>query len=391
VRARGHYAVALPGHGVRVELTATRLVALHRWHFTRPGPVQVLVDVQHGLHFVEGPRVQAATTRVDAAGGDISGTVHANNWVERQASFVLRFSAPIDGVTELPPQPGHRAPRYLLSFESLPGHRLEARVALSTVDEAGARNNLAQAEGHSFETVRAEAAALWERLLSRLVIDADARTRRIFHSAVYRALLHPSDIADADGRVRGPRGQVLLAPGGRYDSTLSLWDTFRAVHPLHSLVVPERVPGLVNSLLAHHGQMGLLPLWTVWGRETFTMIGNPALVVLAEAVSKGLVPPAQVPAVLQTMVETSTRPRPDATPWAQRGWDELEQYGYLPFDVLAAQGRTESVSKTLEYALGDDAVARVAASGTLSARSCVGATARAARANPSTPTKPHRP
>ena len=87
--------------------------------------------------------------------------------------------------------------------------------------------------------------------------------------------------------VRGPRGEVLQAPGGVYYSTLSLWDTFRAVHPLHTLVVPERVPGFVNTLLAHHRQMGYLPLWASWGRETYCMIGNPALPVIADALVKG--------------------------------------------------------------------------------------------------------
>jgi predicted alpha-1,2-mannosidase len=229
-------------------------------------------------------------------------------------------------------------------------------VALSTVDVAGARGNLAEADGRSFERVRSDATAAWQRLLGRVQIDADARTSRIFFSAMYRTLLHPSDIADADGRVRGPRGGLLLAPGRRYDSTLSLWDTFRAVHPLHTLLVPERVAGNVGSLLAHHRQMGWLPLWTAWGRETYTMIGNPALPVLADAVAKGF-DGFNARDVLAAMVETSTRDRPDAPPWAQRLWTLYERFGWLPFDLHEAG---ESVSKTLEYGIGDDAVARVA-------------------------------
>ena len=364
----GLYAVALPAHGVRVELTATARVALHRWRFTRGGAVQVLVDLQHGLHFTDQPRVTAADAAVDPAQGELTGTVWSRNWVEREASFVLRFDQPIARATRLPPRPGEQAPRYLLDFGVLPGRQLQARVALSTVDVAGARRNLAEAEGRSFAQVRADARAQWAGLLGRLQLDADARTRRIVYSALYRVFLHPSNIADLDGRVRGPRGEVMHLAGAadashagaaepRYDSTLSLWDTFRAVHPLHTLLVPERVAGTVESLLAHHAQQGFLPLWTVWGRETFTMIGNPALPVLAEAVVKGLVPSHRQPAVLQAMVETSTRPRPEVPPWAQRDWDLYERFGYLPFD-LYPQG--ESVSKALEYGIGDDAVARVA-------------------------------
>jgi predicted alpha-1,2-mannosidase len=352
----GYYAVSLPGHGVRVELTATRRVALHRWRFNRGGPVQVLVDLQHGLHFVEGPRVTLADAAVDSARGEIVGTVHAKNWVEREASLVLRFDRAIEKVTTLPAREGDRAPRYLLDFGVLPGRMLEARVALSTVDVAGARRNLAEADGRSFDRVRGDAQAAWQRLLGRLQIDADARTTRIFHSALYRSLLHPSDIADADGRVRGPRGGLLLAPGGRYDSTLSLWDSFRAVHPLHTLLVPERVAGNVNSLLAHHRQMGWLPLWTAWGRETYTMIGNPALPVLADAVAKGF-DGFNARDVLAAMVETSTRDRYDAPAWAQRTWALYEQFGHLPIDRHDAG---EAVSRALEYGIGDDAVVRVA-------------------------------
>jgi predicted alpha-1,2-mannosidase len=207
--------------------------------------------------------------------------------------------------------------------------------------------------------VRAAADAQWQRLLSRIEIDADARFKTIFYSALYRTLLHPSDIADADGRVRGPTGQVMAAPGGVYYSTLSPWDTFRGVHPLLTLLVPERVPGFIQTMLAHHRAQGYLPLWTAWGRETHTMIGNPALPVIADAVAKGLHrrdTGFDLQAALQAMVETSTLPRPQAPEWAQRSWDDYERFGFIPLDRIG----TESVSKTLELGIGDDAVARVA-------------------------------
>ena len=356
-RARpGWYAVRLADHGVRVELTATAKVALHRYRFDQPGRVQVLVDLQHGLHFVEGPAVLAAdvTPREDG----LQGTVWRRNWVERQLSFVLQFSHPVRRSQTLPPRMGEKAPRIVLEFDLGTGRTLEARVALSTVDEAGAQRNLATAAGQGFEAVRQAADAAWNALLGRIRIEGDARSRRIFYSALYRTLQHPSDIADADGRVRGPRGEVMQAPGGSYSSTLSLWDTFRASHPLYTLVVPERVPGFVNTMLAHHRQMGWLPLWTSWGRETYCMIGNPALPVIADALVKGFGAGGAIDeeAALAAMVETSTRERPDAPEWAQRSWRVLEQHGYLPFDLQAG----ESVSKTAEWGYGDAAVAAVA-------------------------------
>ena len=352
----GHYAVRLAAHGVRVELTAAPKVALQRYRFDRPGRVQVLVDLQHGLHFVDGPAALAA--QVTPRDDGLQGTVWRRNWVERQLSFVVQFSQPVLRRQLLPARPGEQAPRFVLDFDLGRGQVLEARIALSTVDEAGALGNLATAAGRPFDAVRAAADAEWDALLGRIRIAGDARTQRLFYSALYRALQHPSDIADADGRVRGPRGEVMAAPGGVYYSTLSLWDTFRASHPLFTLVVPERVPGFVNTLLAHHRQMGWLPLWTSWGRETYTMIGNPALPVIADALLKGFGAHGAIDehAALAAMVETSTRDRPDAPEWAQRSWAVLDRHGYLPFDLQ----KGESVSKTAEWGYGDAAVAAVA-------------------------------
>jgi predicted alpha-1,2-mannosidase len=352
----GFYTVRLPAHGVTVSLTTTPKVALHRYRFDRGGPVQVLVDLQHGLHFVEGPRVERAEWRLDEQTGELSGTVWSRNWVEREASFVLRFDRPVQRLQRLDARPGDKAPRLLLDFDLASSRTLHARVAMSTVDVAGARANLATAAALDFDRARQRARADWNALLGRLQLSAPPREKRILYSALYRSLVHPSDIADADGRVRGPTGQVIAAPGGRYYSTLSLWDTFRGVQPLHTLLVPERVPGIVQTLLAHHREMGYLPLWTAWGRETHTMIGNPALPVIADALAKGLDTGVDRAEALRAMVETSTRERPQAPPWAQRGWADLDRFSYLPFDRVPG----EAVSLTLELGIGDDAVARVA-------------------------------
>ncbi len=350
----GYYTVRLRDHGVKVELTTLQRVALHRYTFDRPGRVQVMVDLQHGLLYGDAPRVISSDAKVQ--GAQVSGTVNTRGWVEREASFVLRFDKAPRRVTTLPARAAEQAPRWLLDFDLGKGRVLQARIALSTVDVAGARRNLDGAKGKSFDAVRTEADAAWNTLLGRVRIDgADARTLRIFYSALYRTMLHPSDIADADGRVRGPRGEIIRVPGGRYYSTFSLWDTFRAVHPLHTLLVPERVAGYVQTMLAHQRQQGYLPLWTAWGRETHTMIGNPALPVIADAVVKGFSGFDRAEA-LRAMVETSTHPRPGAPQWAQREWATLDRFGYLPFDIQNG----EAVSMTLEHGYGDDAVARVA-------------------------------
>jgi predicted alpha-1,2-mannosidase len=351
----GYYAVTLKDHGVRVELTAGQRVAVHRYRFQRAGKVQVLLDLQHGILFGDGPRVLKSDVQTNAAGGEISGTIWSKNWVQREASFIVRFDRPVARITTLPSRPGDQAPRFILEFDLGSSGQLEARIALSTVDVAGAKANLAAFGKPRFDAVVQSARESWNTLLRRIEIEGSAKEKRIFYSALYRTLIHPSDIADVDGRVRGPTGEVMRTKSGHYYSTLSLWDTFRGVHPLFTLIVPERVNGMVQTLLDHQRAQGYLPLWTAWGQETWTMIGNPALPVIADALAKGFNGFDREEA-LAAMIATSTNPRPKAPSWAQRDWVAYEKYGYLPYDL----GEGEAVSKTLEYGIGDDAVARVA-------------------------------
>lgn len=192
------------------------------------------------IRFLDGPRVVESDVEVDAALGEIRGRYRVKNWVDRETAFIVKFDHPIRSSVTLAARPGDKAPRYLLDFDLGRGQVLEARIALSTVDVAGARRNLAQEGGQTFGSVRRSAHRQWEGLLSRVQIDSDPRQKRIFYSALYHVFLHPSDIADVDGRVRGPTGLVIGPPRGHYYSTLSLWDNVRATYPLMALVVPER-------------------------------------------------------------------------------------------------------------------------------------------------------
>lgn len=350
----GYYAVTLAEDDIRVELTASQKVAFHRYTFPASareagGPVRVLVDLEHGLKFGERDRVVSSTSEV----GDetVSGTVVSSNWVDREMHFIVEFDAPIAGYEELPRLEGEGAAKYVLEFD-LPetDDVLMLKAAVSTVSIDGAAGNLATRPGWNFDAVALETFNAWNTLLSRIDIDADPRTKTLFYSALYRVLIHPSDIADADGRVRGPKGDVIDAPGGVYYSTFSLWDTFRASHPVFTIVAPERVDGFVASMLAHHDQQGFLPLWTAFGRETYTMIGNPALPVISDAAIKGF-DGFDYARALDAMVISSTEAHYNSE------WDIYDQYGYYPSDLI----EIEAVSKTLEAGIGDAAVAQLAA------------------------------
>ena len=343
----GYYTVRLSEDDIRMELTAGERVAMHRYTFPAGGRVRLLVDLGHGLTFGDRQRVVSADATIgeDAMGG----TVISSNWVDREMHFALRFDELVAAHSKIEPDAGQVGPLHVLEFD-LPDADpvLEVMAAVSTVSVDGAKANLATQATWDFDGVARGTHASWNDQLGRLTIQADPKTERLFYSALYRAMIHPSRIDDVDGKVRGPQGEIIEV-GRPYYSTLSLWDTFRASHPLFTIVAPERVDDFVATMLDHHDQQGYLPLWAAWGRETHTMIGNPALPVIADAASKGFDGFDQRRA-LDAMVKTSTEPHRNSE------WDIYDRYGYFPYDRIDQ----EAVSKTLEAGIGDAAVARIA-------------------------------
>lgn len=356
----GYYRARLQGLGVRVELTAAQRVAWQRYTFDDGERAQILVDLQHGPAVEGAPagRIERSEVQVNAEQGEISGTVWTAGTSARPLSFVLRLDRPIEKLTTLPLPAGAQAPRLLTEVHLGKTRMVVLRVAFSTIDVEAARRNLDAEPRRPFFEQRALAERQWTELLGRAQVEADEPTRLAFHGALYRVLRSPADIADVDGRVRGARGVVFAPRGSRYYSGLALDVHLRAAHAVMTLLAPERVDGLVRSLLDHQRQQGYLPLATAWGRETWRAPGNPALTVLADTLAKGFAAPDLAEA-FDAMLQTSTAARPDAPPWAQRDWTQLDQLGYLPADPAAPFA---SVQQTLALGLGDDAMARVARS-----------------------------
>lgn len=354
----GYYAVTLRENDVRVELTASELTAFHRYTFASGGGrVWVLVDLQHGLTF-RTDRQPVLESRATVTRDGIEGWQRRANWTTRTVAFALVFDYPVAEHIELPPRAGDAAPRFLLAFDLPDAGVLQMKAGLSSVDIDGARANRETTSGWDFDAVVAATAAQWEGLLARAVIEAPGRQKRIFYTALHHAFIHPSRISDADGRWRGPDGTVRRAEKGIRYSTLSLWDTFRAANSLYALLVPERVDDFVLTLLDHADAAGRLPKWTIWGGETGTMIGEPALPVIAEAWAKGF-RGFDGQRALAAMVATSTRNAAPVYPGdhSLSQWSLYDRFGYYPFDLT--QG--EAVSRTLEAGIGDDATARMAA------------------------------
>ncbi|MBX9859116.1 MAG: GH92 family glycosyl hydrolase [Sphingomonas sp.] len=348
-RARpGYYAVTLADNGVRVELTASLRAAFHRYTFDKGGRVWVLVDLQHGLTFLT-DRQPVLSNQTESTPFGLEGVSHRRNWTTRTIAFSLEFDHRVAERITLPSRPDDAAPRYLLGFDLGNGHVLEAKIGLANTDVAGARLNRSEISDWNFDRVAAEARAEWNALLVRATIEGPRDQQRIFATALYHAFLHPSVISDCDGRWRGPDELIHTAKQGLRYSTFSLWDSFRAAMPLYTLLVPERVDDFANSLLDHADASGRLPLWPIWGGETGTMIGEPALPVLADAWAKGF-RGFDGPRALAAMIRTSSEDH------ALSQWSIFDRYGYYPYDKVEG----EAVSRTLEASIGDDAVARMA-------------------------------
>lgn len=340
--------------GVNVELTCSERVAFHRYNF--PGSkAEVLVDLQHGLRFSADANnrsglVLASDVQVDAKNRSISGFCRTKNWVERSYYFYLSFDQAFTYVQLPALHSGEIAPRYRLSFNTAKPHTIQAKIALSTVSVEGAQNNLKAEIPHwNFQQVYENNRASWEKYLSRIEIEAPLKQQQIFYTALYHLLLQPSNIADSDGLYRGADGLVDSSSGEGYYSTLSIWDIYRAAFPLLQIVAPEKVNGIVQSLLAHHRAAGFLPIWTAWGIDNYCMIGNHAIPMIVSAYVNGFkgFDPTKA---LRAMAETSVNSH------IHSNWELYNQYGYYPYDLT----ETESVSKTLESTYDDWCLAEMA-------------------------------
>lgn len=355
VASPGYYAVQLTDNHVHVEVSSTLRSAIYRYRFDRPGRVWVLVDLQHGLTF--NPSTQPVLRVENRFLSDgFSGHAVRSNWTTRHIAWSAQFSKPILEVIKINPRPQDNdrpadvAPRVMLGFEVGNNEPLLVKIGLSNTDEVGALLNRGEIPNWDFDQVVSDSKSEWNELLSRVKIIAPLTQQKIFTTALYHALLHPSVISDRDGRWRGVDENIHQTHSGLRYSTFSLWDTMRAAWQLDTLLVPERIDDFVKSLLDNYDQSGRLPVWPIWGSDTGTMIGEPALSVIADATSKGF-HGFDYQKTKNALIKTAT------VDHALSEWSILDHYGYLPFDLVNG----ESVSRTLELGLASQAVSQFAA------------------------------
>jgi predicted alpha-1,2-mannosidase len=348
----GYYRVHLDDVAVDVELTASERTGWHRYRFAASDSAHVLVDLRHRDTVLE-----SSLRLVDDH--TIEGMRRSRAWAQDQviyfvASFSRRFAPgtalAVDGVE----QPGRTEAagtdvQAVLRYGPVAaGDEIVVKVAISAVDLDGARKNLAvEPPGWDFGQARARARGAWNRALGAIQVEGGSREQRVsFYTALYHTLIVPNLFQDADGRYRGLDRAIHVADGYTRHTVFSLWDTFRAAHPLYAILERRRTRDFVRSFLEMYRESGRLPVWELAANETDCMIGYHAVSVIADAWIKGVrgFDPALA---LEAMQATATGDR--------FGLPAYRRHGFL-----SADDEPESVSKTLEYGYDDWCIARFA-------------------------------
>jgi predicted alpha-1,2-mannosidase len=360
----GYYSVLLKDYGVRAELTATERTGLHRYTFPAgadaPKTGHIIVDLEHSYAY-NGQSAVVTASLERTAKDTLAGGRTTKAWGDgRQIYFTMQFSQQPTRVvfyrdnTEVAaggePLVG-KSLKCVLFFDLTQSSVIFVKTGISGVSAASAANNLkTELPGWNFEDVRQSARAKWNEQLSRISITTANEThRKIFYAALYHASIGPSLFDDVDGSYRGMDKQVhRLEPGQRNYTTFSLWDTYRAAHPLYTLIDAERVPDFANTLIrmAEQSPDGM-PVWPLQGCETGTMTGYHSAAVIAEACNKGFAG-VDYQRAYKVMMK-----RAMVDDW--RGLGYYRTKGYIPCDL-----EEESVSKAFEYCYDDWSIAHVA-------------------------------
>jgi len=383
----GYYAVTLSKYGIRAEATASPRTSVERYTFPG-GEGHLLLNLGEGLTNESGAMVRRVSA-TEIEGMKLLGTFCYNPQKVFPVYFVLRVSktpsaagywkkqrkmtgveaewTPDNGKYKLYTEYGRELAGddigYWFTFDDLQaGEQIEVRMGISYVSAENARRNLEaeQADGESFDALREAALGRWNADLGRIRIEGGTEAqRRVFYTALYHALIHPNLLSDVNGEypLMERSGEVGVTEGERY-TVFSLWDTYRNVHQLLTLVYPERQVEMVRSMIDIYREWGWMPRWELYGRETFTMEGDPAIPVITDTWMKGL-RDFDIETAYEAFRKSATTPgaqnllRPDIDPYIERGYIPLGFYAQdLAGDV--------SVSHALEYYVADAALARLA-------------------------------
>jgi len=356
----GYYGVELLDYGVKAEMTTACRSGIFRFTYPKSDKAFILVDLNHTLW----QNCPWSNLR-QINDSTIVGYKLVKGWgPERHIYFAATFSCKLENFCIL--QEGesviYNTKRFrshkeawgekliaCLTFETTEGEEVYVKTAISGVSTEGALDNMKELDELTFDKVKHQAEQLWEKELGKYHIQGDLKTKQTFYTNAYRTALHPFIFQDIDGSYRGLDKNIAHAEDFTNYTTFSLWDTYRAFHPLLNLVNQQLNADIANSMLVHYEKSveQMLPIWSFYGNETWCMIGYHAVSVLADMIVKG-VDGFDYERAFEAMVMTAMNRHYDCLP-------EYMALGYVPFDKEA-----ESVSKTLEYAYDDYCIAQAA-------------------------------
>lgn len=353
----GYYQVRLKDYDINVELTATERCGIQRYTFPE-ADAAIFLNLRKAMNwdFTNDTRIEV----VDSV--TIQGYRFSDGWARDQhIYFRTRFSKPFASVqldTAAVIKDGKRIGSSAIArfdFHTSAGEQILVTTAISGVSMEGAARNLAaEAPADDFDKYLAVTRKNWNEQLSKVEIKSNDIDEKVkFYTALYHSMLAPTIYSDVDGAYYGPDKQVYQADGWTNYSTFSLWDTYRAAHPLYTYIEPQRVNDMVKSFLAFSEQNGRLPVWNFYGSETDMMIGYHAVPVIVDAYLKGIGDFDPKKALVACVATANID--------EYRGIGLYKKYGYVPYDVTDHYNSENwSLSKTLEYAYDDYCIARMA-------------------------------
>lgn len=356
----GYYQVMLKDENINAELTTTQRNGIHRYQYPAGKDAEIILDMDHSADKGSwGRRIINSQIRIlnDHA---VEGYRIITGWAKlRKIYFYMEFSSPILTSTLRDGGRVHENTAVIngtnlhgcFRFGQLNGKPLTCKVALSSVSMENARQNMEQEAPHwDFDRYVAAADADWEKQLGKIEVKGTEVQKEIFYTALYHTMIQPNTMSDVNGEYMAADYTTRkVANNETHYTTFSLWDTFRASHPLYTLLEPERVTDFVKSMIRQYEYYGYLPIWQLWGQDNYCMIGNHSIPVITDAILKGI-PGIDMEKAYEAVYNSSVTSHPNSP------FEVWEKYGFMLENI-----QTQSVSITLEQAFDDWCVAQLAA------------------------------
>ncbi len=344
----GYYKVLLDSTNIEVELTVSYRSGIHKYQFPSKDQQFIILDLEH--------RDELLDYKINKLNDStISGYRYSKAWAEDQRLYYyINFSKPIKNLTYAIENASSsknykfESKQVALEFENPENEPIYVRIGISPVDENGAKNNLeTEIDNKSFLAVKKEAQDIWERQLEKIIVEtSDYDQKVVFYSAMYHATIAPNIYQDVDGRYRGMDLEIHQNTDFNYYTVFSFWDTYRAAHPLFTIIETERTNDFIKTFIAKYDEGGIMPIWDLSGNYTGCMIGYHAVPVIADAYLKGI-KDYDFEKAFEAMKHSALQ-------------DKLGLESYKTLGFIPVENESESVSKTLEYAYDDWTIAQMA-------------------------------